>query len=280
MFMKKYQINFKNRFIEETKKPKLGNVWGEYITKISHYNNFIFVEGYSDINYYSVCLPFNNASYINCGGKTNVVHIHNYLYNHPEYTQAKKDYHYIVDKDYNGLNHAKDLKEDHKITLTKYHSFENYAFEEENIKIIFKELDLDNKINQFFQNLTHYFNDISLYEILQYLSTNNIIETKLTKIDKDKILIDDDLNISLLDSFKEEAHLSFSNKRIKIDAKHFEDEYNKAREKINKPIEIRGHDLELFINELLKKYGKDVSLVDILTNKEIVSKLNIELLLK
>lgn len=270
---------FKARFIEETRKPALGNVYGEYITQMSHFDRFVFVEGPGDIRYYSAYLPYEAETYIKCGGKSNVIHMHNYLDEHPEYTIKEKNYHYIVDKDYNELNNVKNLKKDHKISLTKYHSFENYAFEEENIKVILKFCGIE-QIEEFDKYLKMFFEDVKLYEILQYLSTNNIIETKLPKLTEEQFTHDENNLLFIKNSFKEDVKKSLDNKKLKKKPKEFEEEYEKAIAKITKPIEIRGHDLELFMNEMLKRYEKQEQLIELLSNKDVLSKLHIEIDIK
>jgi hypothetical protein len=68
--------------------------------------------------------------------------------------------------------------------------------------------------------------------------------------------------------------------KLKKKPKEFEEEYEKAIAKITKPIEMRGHDLELFMNEMLKRYEKQEQLIELLSNKEVLSKLHIEIEIK
>ena len=264
-------MSFKDEFEKEIENPDIGRIFTRYITGMNNYLEFMFVEGESDIKYYSTMYNHNltDIDYIKCGAKPNVCGIYKYLDKHSEVKNEKNDYYFIVDKDYDGLSKIKNLSPNHNISMTKYHSYESYAFTENNIDVILKENGLvDEEIKEFKSIFKDFFNKIKKYERYKAL------DIELPKLDgylsfnKETNLLDIDKN--LLEKVDKVA-LSKSKNKL----------YNEKKVIINSLKEIRGHNVEMAFEIIFKeKFNKDIKLLDILSNSEIVSKLDIDFKLK
>ena len=188
-------MSFIDEYTKEIKNPDIGRIYTRYITGMNNYIEFIFVEGETDIKYYSIKFNhnLNETDYIKCGAKPNVFGIYNVFEKSNAIKDQKKSYHFIVDKDYDGFNKVKNLNPHNNISVTKYYSYESYAFLVKNITVILKELKLTKEeIECFIYILNDFFNKVRKYECYKaldidlpkldgYLIFNN--ETNLFEID-------------------------------------------------------------------------------------------------
>lgn len=271
--------SFKLSFIGDIKKPSIGNIYFEVFTRYSKYKNYIFVEGASDICYYSALFNHNldTIAYIKCGGKSNVIGIYNLLHSeNPIYKNLKIKHLYIVDKDYDDINKKYRPVNMDRIAVTKYHSFENYAFIDENKKIVLEECGLsEEEINHFLIQLNQkFFQKIKDYEILSVMDSDHYISfskknlslDKNTKFGEDHTII---INEEFLNNIKKIKNGLNKKQRMIFD--------KLIEPKIRKYIYMRGHDLEFYFDNMMQTYGKDCRLNEMLSNKNLLSKLNIVL---
>ena len=129
--------DFFEEFLEEVKIKDLGQVTTEYFLKYSIFDCFVFVEGLTDKAFYSCFLDTRvknkNLEFIVCQGKTKLFKTLDYLVG-GNYFRNKEHYH-IIDKDFDGIRKYKGSY-GHKLTTTRFYSFENYAFTKENIFLL------------------------------------------------------------------------------------------------------------------------------------------------
>lgn len=270
--------SFYDGFISKINDKKVGCVVLEYFTKHSHFDGFVFVEGPSDILFYSrianIKLNDGKVNYISCCGKTNLIKSLNYFGHN---NLLGKNNHYIVDKDYTGIMMYKPDFPD-KITMTKYYSFENYVFEEGNFFKFLKECSCNEDEIKIINNLLKkYIEEIIDFETIISMNANNEICVKLSSkeidenihfINEDKIIIEEKFINRINDII-----LSLSKRKKKLFKKRKE-------ELLSNYLNIRGHDLEFFIDNVLILFDKDQKLIEFLSKEEFLSKLEIDIDLK
>ena len=250
------------------------------MTKRKHFVKTAFVEGQTDVNFYSnflhkrAGLKETELGYISCGGKSKVVAILNKLYD--EELSYKKQY-YIVDKDYNALTCVPEVNDPDKISMTFYYSFENYLFQTINISYIFEEYGLSELIREFVNNLNEYLDYITEMEALIYCQMNHLIHN-VYSTDKfsSNCFVFEDRHVKPTDEFVREI----ANCVGTLDEKEYK-EFIKAKEKISKkPLNIRGHEFELFFNCFCAQHGMELTFEDLLKNKKLINKMDINIVLK
>ena len=268
--------DFFNAFISDIRYPKTPKVFTEYVAKKrSKYH--VFVEGHSDEKFYSTFIykKINSkifpgdVAYIKCNGKKGVFEICDYLLKKFNAIKNDKSKIFIVDRDYDGVLKCSEETKG-RITMTKYYSFENYAFVPENLEVLLDEVVSKNN-KQLFKNLIDDFiEQISTYEAIQSLNVRQIIFKPINKkiedynvsIINNKFVIDNSFNdevLKLVDSFSEKEKKALVNEK----------------EKLNKPIYMRGHDLQLAFDLISKEIGNEKKLIDLLSNYKFVEKMNI-----
>lgn len=272
-------MSFYDGYVSQVKNKIIGGVALEYFTKYSHFNSFVFVEGLTDVIFYNLIVKEkigNNVSFIKCGGKENVIYFSNFLIRNN--IEQRKDNHYIVDKDYTSLNKLKSLCAE-KVSVTKHYGVENYAFEDENLDLILRNLNLLNEdVINVKESLKKFVKLIVDFETIISLSTNNEmhdIKLKAKELDENIIFVDEN-TIFLKKEMQQRITSiisSFTKKQKKL--------FNRRREELfNNYLDLRGHDLELFFNKILTFYNKEEKLSVLLSNTEIISRLKIDFELK
>lgn len=268
---------FVNQITDKDKKP-IGSVAFEFFSKYSHFNNFIFVEGLTDSEFYSIVLRDKlinrKSTFIACNGKSNVLKTHNYFEKNNR--TILKEKHYIVDKDYTGLILQKYLVDSTKISVTKYYSLENYFFESSNFDKVLDECgfsDLQKKA--IMEKLNKFIKEIIDYETIVSMNTNNEIEEHIIGISnlEDYVIVDKDNQIILQDYLKNKVNkiISSFNKKKK--------EKFKIRKNylISNYLDIRGHDLEMFFDKILIIYDKSRKFNEFLSQKDLITQIKVDI---
>ena len=273
--------DFFSEFSENVMNNNSGRIIADFIAEYDKYDSFAFIEGLTDKGFYSIVLPLkinkaaSSISFIICGGKKNVISSMNYLMNNNLF--IKKNHYHIVDKDYNGIKNIKCYYPE-KLTITRYYSFENYAFEDCNYDVLLSSVNLPkNDYSMLKNNLNDYIDQIMNYETLSSLNTNYLINVQLDSKHFSSRLKVDENNIFKLDK----DYLFYINYLIdRLDDKEkalFKSRKNKL---LKDRLSIRGHDLEMYFNTLMEYYQKDITLNDLLSDENVVKKLKIQLNLK
>lgn len=268
---------FVNQITDKDKKP-IGSIAFEFFSKFSHFNNFIFVEGMPDSEFYSIVLRDKlinkKLTFIACNGKSNVLKAHNYFEKNNR--TIIKEKHYIVDKDYTGLTLQKYLADSKKISVTKYYSLENYFFESYNFDKVLNECgfpDLQKKA--IMEKLNKFLEEIIDYETIVSMNTNNEIKEHIIGISnlEDYVIVDKDNQIVVQDSLKNKVNkiISSFNKKKKVKFKI------RKKTLVSNYLDIRGHDLEMFFDKILIIYEKSRKFNELLSQKDLVTKMKIDI---
>lgn len=289
-------IGYINLFKEKIKEKSVGDVTLEYITKLSSYLLLRCVEGETDIKYYSTY--FNDderyIGYINCHGKDKLIQIYKYIESKKNINDIYLDNfnrtYFIVDRDY-VIDHQKKyrLQNIKKLSITKYPSYENYAFYDSNIVEVLKKCNVDeNLYSNILSDIERIFNQIKQFEVLKYMNVNENDNYKnykrvkgspaFPKFDGEEEIfyLDKDNRLSLKDEFVNSVASIYNSLTNKC-KEDYEYIYNN---KILTPLDIKGHDIELILKKILEFYDYEINLLDVLSDREVVSKLEIDFILK
>lgn len=272
--------DFFEEFLNRVENKNLSNIIAEYISQINFSKNFVFLEGQTDINFYTYCINklfgIDRAHFISCSGKNKVISSLNYLMSN-DLLNDKRHFH-IVDRDFDELN-GYDIEYNDNLFMTKYYSFENYAFMKENIGIIFNYFNLpEDEIKNILKLLQKYANEILDFETIRYLNSNTHFNyyRRFPKTNKKNPELSDFLIVG--DGLKMNKLLKDHINNIISRFNPFQERtYNLQKEILKENFLLyNGHDLSLFFDlYLANKYGQDFKIDNILSKKEIIEQLNI-----
>ena len=275
--------SFFENFSSYIKYPMTPKVFTEYVTKKNKFKKFIFVEGFSDKNFYSMFLykhlnEFNgHIGYFICNGKKGVIEICNYFKEKDDLSKEDRNKFFIVDRDYDGLNNYKCLLKE-KITTTKYYSLESYAFIPNNLNIIFSFLNYDNAKRELFTKIFDDFIDqIIEYEAIvslnakgkiAYWNVKNLRDNYELSINENEIIMDTKLKSEVENVFQ---NLSSDDLNLLI----------KEKETLhNNYLYIKGHDLEYIFDVIMDYLKSNNKLSKLLSNCNIIKNIQIPIVLK
>ena len=169
------------------------------------------------------------------------------------------------------------------MNVTKYYSIENYAFSNDNKKIILRESGLnDQEIKDFLTKLNNYFQNIKRYEVLLAMTENykkfhfkkNDLKKENKDVIKDNVTFSDDLSVIFSEEFECRINETYQEIQSEKKLKKIYDYYNEYLKHI---FNIRGKDLEYFFDKFMIIMDKNVSLKSLLFDEKILSQLNIDL---
>lgn len=297
--------NFKQKFLDELEvENPIGMIQRYNIYRVSEpQNRMIFVEGSSDYFFYSQTKNnelSHNTRYLfsvkgdytendrKIVGKESVLYCLGYIGKRTELARTLSRCCFIIDRDYElGLSKSKSKisdKDKKYVMVTKGHSFENYFFEETNLRKVFEECELNTEImNEFLQHLisflsvsvnyfaakaaiTSFFNNVNVHYKKIY-GDNEIFVRKGNAsdgIDKSKLLVEYN---NMMDYIRPRKELM--------------KEYSEVKKEIelNPALYIRGHNVFDYLAEYLRD-NFDLQL-DPKKNKtlydKIVKKMNVNL---
>lgn len=263
---------FTNKILNKKMNKSLGSVVVEYLAQASFSKDFIFVEGISDIDFYSAKLSDNYVKpiFIGCCGKQNVISSLNYLMDQ-DLLESKNHIH-IIDHDYNVVD-KEQTKYCNYVFMTKFYSIENYLFIEDNLKIILKEYEISEEdINIIIKKLESFVSEIIDYETLKSLNTNhNINSVKIFPLNS---ALDLKNGYIIKKEYKNEINSKISGFNVFESSTFLE----RKKELINNYLLMNGHDLALFFNNHIAVfYNPNMTINNILSNKTLIKKLNVEL---
>ena len=263
---------FTNKILNKKMNKSLGSVVVEYLAQASFSKDFIFVEGISDIDFYSAKLSDNYVKpiFIGCCGKQNVISSLNYLMDQ-DLLESKNHIH-IIDHDYNVVD-KEQTKYCNYVFMTKFYSIENYLFIEDNLKIILKEYEISEEdINIIIKKLESFVSEIIDYETLKSLNTNhNINSVKIFPLNS---ALDLKNGYIIKKEYKNEINSKISGFNVFESSTYLE----RKKELMKNYLLMNGHDLALFFNNHIAVfYNPNMTINNILSNKTLIKKLNVEL---
>lgn len=273
--------NFFSDFCKAVNQPTVMSSYLSYLFEKKNFKKFCFVEGIADSSFYSYILykkinvDKKSIKYISCGNKDNVIQTLRYFNNKEK--ENLNNLYFIIDKDYDYQKYmiSNDLN---KLSFTKYYSIENYLFEEYNLNKVLSFLNLQDCENELFKSLLNDFiGKVLLYEALNlYIVSLDLSKPmELQDISEKDIQINDNKVI-----IKENILDSVSKIISDLNNENFK-KYNEKLKYLEKNnLSIRGHDLELFFDILLKYFRIKSNLSCLMKNKQLIESLEIDLDIK
>lgn len=293
-----------NKMYERKKQPYPESIAQKFIINSEHCDTIIIVEGFSDKNFYknTNIEILNNACYIYASQNANIVGkkaVIDAYFSIREYSRRKNFNNsviFIVDKDFFGINwkapayrkiaeSQRAINEDiNNFTILDYHSHECYFILENNLKQIFKLLNIEDKLENFNNVLEENIDNFSEYfaykSILEDENPNYSIDCENIKgIDfnfefKDsKLIFNKDGMQRAINKMKNE--IKFSEKKAILEKQYIE---MKQKFKMH-PELLRGHTLFELLESYLKYCRKTIKNYNEYNN-EIIKKMEIPLDIK
>lgn len=276
-------IDFKSLFQTEIDNPPPVGLIMKYNTlRVNkQLKKMIFVEGSSDSRFYSktnIEELSDSVYYIyqsykdGNGGKEAVYYAYNKIKTNEDLHNDINRCVFIVDRDWElsikSKNNLISSKDRDRFTLTQGHSMECYFLEDENISVVFKELDIEEHIGTFkdylrdFKDKTHHY--WALKGALQYASNHGIHVHYRKRHSFEEVFRFDFSRNEYFDISKMNEEIDNMENALK-DEENLMNYCHKWDEKIDKePRFIRGHDyfnlLYCFINQYCKKNISEWSL--------------------
>lgn len=273
----------------------------KFYQNIEHNSMIIIVEGISDEDFYGntniKVLNKTNALYIwanqnaNIRGKQAVIEAYFRIREWSKNTNNNSVV-FIVDKDFFGVNWNanayKKFKEMYKaksedidnFTILNCHSHECYFILQNNLKQIFRLLNIEDKLEDFEGILKDNLDDLSEYfayrSILEDENPNQPREHQNTACINFNFQFKD----GKLVFNKEDMQRSISEMKSKINNSELENQYLEMKRKLkNNPELLRGHNLYELLECYLKQYGKTLKYYKEYNNR-IIKNLEIPLNIK
>lgn len=273
-----------DRMLEKKRQPFPVSISQKFYNNIERYDTIIIVEGSSDENFYknTNIKILNNAFYIfanqdaNILGKKAVIEAY---FRIREWSRGRNTYNhsviFIVDKDFFGINWRayayKEFEKTYKaqfedinnFTILDCHSHECYFILENNLKQIFKLLNMEDKLGLFNHILEENLDDFSEYfaykSILVDENPNYIERCRVNswisfdfKFQYGNIIFNKPALLRDVENMKEQINKN-SNKDV------LKKQYAEMKQKFkNDPKLLRGHTVYDFLECYLKHYGKSL----------------------
>lgn len=295
------------KMYEKKGQPYPESIAQKFVINSEHSDTIIIVEGVSDEDFYKNTNVeiLKNACYVyasqnaNIAGKKAVIDAY---FKIKEYSRNKifnNSIIFIVDKDFFGINwkapaYSKIAKEQratnedlNNFTILNCHSHECYFIFKDNLKEIFKLLNIEDKLDDFNKILEDNLDDLS-----EYFSYKSILETENPNYSRDcenieginfnfefkddKLIFNKDGMQKGINKMKNKiVHIRDREKKEILEQQHLE---MKQKFKIH-PELLRGHTLYEFLECYLNRYGKTLKNHEEY-NKEIVKRMEIPLDIK
>lgn len=275
-----------NRMYEKKKQPYPKTIAQKFVNYSEHYNTIIIVEGSSDENFYknTNIKTLNDACYIyaqqneDTVGKKAVIKAYFEIKDLSWRKKFDNSVIFIVDKDffgidwrapaYNKIALEKRAKQEDidNFTILDCHSHECYFILADNLKQIFKLLNIEDKLEHFNKIL-----DENLEDFSEYFAYKSILEDENPKYSKysrdwenvkginfnfefknDKIVFNIEDMKNSIDKMKLEINFSENKKNL-------EKQYSEMKQKLKSyPELLRGHTLYELLECYLRYYGKSI----------------------
>lgn len=293
-----------NKMIQRKGQPYPQSIAQKFAINSEHCDTIIIVEGFSDEDFYknTNIKILKNACYVYASQNANIVGkkaVIDAYFKIKEYSRRKifnNSVIFIVDKDFFGINwkapaYSRIAKEQmatnediNNFTILNCHSHECYFILEDNLKEIFKVLNIEDKLDDFNNILEENLDDFS-----EYFAYKSILETENPNYSKDCENIDGiNFNFEFNNDkliFNKAGMQNGINKMktqiIQISDREkkeiLEKQYLEMKQKFKKHRELlRGHTLYEFLECYLNHYGKSLKNHQEY-NEEIVKRLKIPL---
>ena len=293
-----------NRMYERKNRPYPKSIAQKFVINCEHCNTIIIVEGSSDEDFYKNTNIdiLNKACYIYAQqneediGKKAVIKAY---FDIKELSWRKKFNNsviFIVDKDFFGINWkapaysniAKDkratIEDINNFTILDCHSHECYFILENNLKKIFKILNIEDKLKVFNEILDENIEDFS-----EYFAYKSILEKENPYFSKDcdpikGINFNFEFKNNQIVFNKEEMQIGINKMKNEINysenRKNLEIQYSEMKQKFKAhPELLRGHTLFELLECYLSYYGKSIKNYKEY-NDEIIKSMNIPLNIK
>lgn len=296
-----------NRMFEKKKEPYPETIAQKFVNYSEHYDTIIIVEGSSDENFYknTNIEILNNACYIYAQqneenvGKKAVIKAYFEIKDLSWRKKFNNSAIFIVDKDFFGIDwrapayskiaqEKKANQEDiNNFTILDCHSHECYFILENNLKQIFKLLNLEDKLEHFNNILNE-----NLENFSEYFAYKSILEDENPKYSRYSRDWENVKGINFNFEFKnnniifniEEMQNSINKMKNEIkfseNKKELENQYLEMKQKFKiHPELLRGHTLYELLECYLRYYGKTIKNYKNYNN-EIIKEMNIPLNIK
>lgn len=289
------------KMLEKKGQPYPVSIATKFYENIEHYNTIIIVEGISDENFYknTNIKILNNAFYIfanqnaSIRGKKAVIEAYFRII---EWSRGRNTYNnsviFIVDKDFFGIDwkacayqkfekiYRARTEDINNFTILDCHSHECYFILENNLKQIFKLLNIEDKLEDFRNILKENIEDFSEYfaykSILEDENPNRPQNCKNIGV----INFNFEFKNDKLTYNKNAMQNAINEMKKNITNSVLESQYLEMKQKFKKhPELLRGHTLYDLLECYLKHYGKTLTTYREY-NDEIIKKLDIPLDIK
>lgn len=290
-----------DRMFEKKGQPFPVSIATKFYENIEHYSTIIIVEGISDKDFYknTNIKILNNAFYIfasqntDIRGKQAVIEAY---FRIREWSRGRNTYNnsviFIVDKDFFGIHWKafayKKFEEIYKaknedidnFTILDCHSHECYFILENNLKQIFKLLNIEDKLEHFNNILEENLDDFS-----EYFAYKSVLEDENPNRPKnceniEGIKFNFEFKDDKLTYNKKDLQNGINKMKNSINNSELESQYLEMKQKFKThPELLRGHTLYELLECYLKHYGKTLKNYKEY-NDEIIKKLEIPLDIK
>lgn len=275
--------NVIDRMYEKKRQPYPVSIAQQFVNNSEHFDTIIIVEGSSDEDFYKNTNVeiLNNACYLYASQNANIVGkkavIETY-FRIKEWYRGRKinsSVIFIVDKDFFGINWEapayKKFRNNHgatnddidNFTILDCHSHECYFILENNLKRIFKILNIEDELELFYKILNENLDDFS-----EYFAYKSILEEENPNYSRDcenikGINFRFDFTNNKLAFNKDEMQISIDKMKNEINysvnKKNLENQYIEMKKKFkNQPELLRGHTLYELLECYLRYYGKKI----------------------